>query len=611
MKKIERFFGRILLVGGFWILGISAVRAETLPFREIKVGVAVTPEFKTNPEWKSQFERRLAYASKIFETEFKIRFRVLTYWLWNPRESQREMSYLIDDLQNSFPLKDADVVIGLTKLDPELLPDGEVKDFDSLGIARPFSGYAVIRYPEIPLFRVQEETVLAHELGHLFGAVHTARPETIMSPIVLRQIPTHFDPDNHRIISLTRDVDFRQGTDVLSVSMVQKLLSAYLKFSADNQQFDFYYALGAFYFRLGKFEDALRTWRAASGLDDANFRVHYDMGMLCSKMGDYDGAISELTRALPRFRLPADREAKTLALNALGNAYFRKGDYSGAYHAWTGALTLAPSNKDIQSNLANIEMMQGKVGDAIENYEEVLKTGKKDSTLLTNLAYGYFQKGEYDKVVQCLTEALKLIPEERRRGIVTTGTNTQPAEIYKNLGLAYLGLQNFGEAARNFEIACQMRPSPECYQKLGEIYFHQGDWDKCVRVLGDVIQDKKKDSGLCGILGICLANRGDTEKALFVFSEGLKNSSSPKTQAFFHRNLGNLYLNQGESDSAAREFRFSIDKDWNNAEGHFGLALAYLAQKKVDEARQSLRTVLSISPSHARAREILAKLEGA
>jgi len=208
-----------------------------------------------------------------------------------------------------------------------------------------------------------------------------------------------------------------------------------------------------------------------------------------------------------------------------------------------------------------------------------------------------------------LTEALKLIPEERKRGVTNFGSNTQPAEIHKNLGLAYLGLKNYGEAARNLEISCQLRSSPECYQKLGEIYYHQGEWDKCVRILGDVIQNRKKDSSLCGLLGICLANRGDREKALFVFTEGMKAASSPKTQAFFHRNIGNLYLNEGDSDNAAREFRFSVEKEWNNTEGHFGLALAYLAQKKVEEAKQSLKTVLSISPSHARAKEILSKLQ--
>lgn len=601
--------GRVLVsffaVSSLVLSPCAVSRAEKPSVRELKVGVAVTPEFKSVKDWKQQFERRLSYASKIFEAEAKIRFKPVIYLVWNPPESKREMNYLIEDLQNSFPLREVDLMIGLTRLDPQLLPGGEVKDFDALGIARPFSGYLVIRYPEMPLFKIQEETVLSHELGHLFGAVHTNQPNSIMCPVVTTQIPTKFDPDNHQVIRLTRGMDFRLGADMFDRHLVENLLSAYLKLSAFSQPFEFYYVLGFFYVKLGKNKEALDAFQAAAGIDDNNARVHFDLGMLYSKNGDQDQAINELSKALVRFRLPKDKALKCQALNAMGNAYFKKKDLAGAYGSWSRALVLDPDNWDLKTNLANVQMLRGQVDDAIKNFEDAVDEKQVDPTLLANMAFAYYKKGQYKKSVEYLKKALTQLSAEKQRG--SEGSVT-PAEIHKNLGLAYLGLKNYDEAARSMETACQLQPSLEGYKRLGEIYFEQEKWDKCVSALVGVAQAQKKDPNVFGMLGIALSNSGQPDKALFIFKEGLNSTSVPKGQAVFHRYIGNLCLSAGDTEQAQKEFRIAIDKDWANAEGHVGLAVTYLNQKKTKEARESLKAALRIDPNHAKAKEFLAKI---
>jgi len=582
--------------------------AEKPSVREVKVGIAVTPEVKNNKDWKQQFERRLAYTSKIFETEFKVRFKPVTYLVWNPVEANREMGYLIEDLQNNFPLKNVDVMIGLTQMDPKLLPGGEVKDFDSLGISRPFSGYLVIRYPEMPLFKVQEETVLAHELGHAFGAVHTNQPDTIMCPLVTHQIPTRFDPDNHRVILLTRGMDFRLGAEVFDRPLIERLLSAYLKLAAYNQPFEFYQALGAFYLKLGKDEDALKAWQAAVSLQDDNARVHYDLGILHAKTGEYDMAVNELAKALVRFRLPKDKALKIQALSVMGNAYFKKGDLSGAYGAWSRALVLDPDNWDLKTNLANVQMMRGQVDDAIKNYEDAVDEKKADSTLYANMAFAYYKKNDFRKSVEYLQKALSQLPADKQGEGAKPVGGTSAAEIYKNLGLAYLGLRNFEEAAKNMEKACQLQPSIDGYKRLGEIYFEQRNWEKCSATLLNIAQTRKKDPNIMGMLGIALSNQNQPEKALFIFNEGLKACPQAKKQAVFHRYIGNLYLAVNNPEEAQKEFRYAVSKDWSNPDGHLGLAVTYLNQRKAKEGRESLNTVLRLDPNNAKAKELLAKL---
>jgi hypothetical protein len=87
--------------------------------RDLRVGAAVTRDFKTSPDWKEKFERRLAYASKIFETEFKLSLHAVQYWDWLPEGKKQDSNYLLEDLRDRFPLQEVDLVVGLTRLGRE------------------------------------------------------------------------------------------------------------------------------------------------------------------------------------------------------------------------------------------------------------------------------------------------------------------------------------------------------------------------------------------------------------------------------------------------------------------------------------------------------------
>ncbi|MCM8775484.1 MAG: tetratricopeptide repeat protein, partial [Candidatus Omnitrophica bacterium] len=269
------------------------------PPRILRVGVAVTKDFKSVSDWKPKFERRLAYASKIFETEFGLRFVVSRYWDWSIPDGQQSTDHLLVDLMRRFPLKNVDLVIGLSRLTQEVFTPNK-NDFDVLGRTQPFSGYLVLRYPETDLYKIQEETILVHELGHLFGAIHTGDPNTIMFPYVGKQIPSTFTKANRDIILLTRDMDFAKGINALDSETIERLLSSYLVFIQYDQPFEFYYALGHFYLRLGQDEEALRTFQAAEKLNQKLAKLYYDIGVVSWRLGKYEDARQALTKAISR-----------------------------------------------------------------------------------------------------------------------------------------------------------------------------------------------------------------------------------------------------------------------------------------------------------------------
>jgi tetratricopeptide (TPR) repeat protein len=592
----------------FLLASVSVHPLGAATVREISVGVAVTDNFKRDRHWKAEFERRLAYASKIFESECRVRFRVAAYWSWKPREETGEMGQLIEDLKGQFPLKDTDVVIGLAQVGPVGDPE-KFRDLHTIGIAHPFSGYFLLRYPEVSLFKVQEETVLIHELGHLFGAVHTDRPDTVMSPLVERQIPTVFDPDNREILGLTRAIDFRRGMEALDLNDIRELLEAYLNYATQDQVFEFYYALGLFYVRLGEEENALRVWKEAVRLDDSNPHLHYDLGVLLFKLGDTSEALNELSKAVARFHDPGTQALKASALALMGAVYLQRGDYAAAYHAYSGARVLDPHNPDVQVNLAVVQLRSGQFEEALPALQRGLEREPRNSRILSNLAYGYFQTGRYQKAVDYLKQALDAAPQQTLQGNVGPLDASQPSEIYKNLGLAHLAMKNYVAAVQSFENSCHLNPTAECRRLLGEVYFQLGRWEDTIGALAGLIRAGEQDTDLYGMLGVALSQKGDNEQAVAVFQEGLRHAPDAKSAAALHKNIGNLYLQSSQWDLAEKEFRLAIDRYWNLAEAHLGLALAYLARERYGDARQSLKNALVINPNYEEAKELLQKVQ--
>jgi len=596
--------GRIaVLLLVFFSLASGAGAVVVIP-REIRVGVAVAPNFKTIHNWKGEFERRLAYASKIFGTEFKLKFKPAVYWDWNPRDPEGDMDSLMEELKSRFPLEETDIVIGLTRL--EEIPSAEqMRDLHVLGRARPFSGYLVMRYPFNRLYTIQEETVMVHELAHLFGAVHAGK-DTIMSPVVDRQIPTRFDPQNRAIIMLTREMDFKKGTAVLDSRMMQTLLGSYMELINARQSYDFYYMLGVFYLNLGKDFEALKAWKAARDLDHKNPQIHFDIGTLYYKAGRYDEAIRELGQAVAGMVYPSQKPNKALALRMLGAAYFQKGNYNAAQNVWTRALASDPGNTEILADLGTLKINSGQASQAVDDFLHVLRKDPDNIKALSYLGLAYYQTGRMVQALEYLKKAEVLM---NRRDVAGGMAPVQKAEIHKNLGQVYLKMNNPGEAVSQFEEACRSTATPDCHKILGEVYFQLGKWDQAVGELSAVLRVRKQDSDLYGMLGVALAQKRDFQRALSVFNEGLQHVKDRKTKAVFHKNIGYIFINAKSWNSAEKEFRASIRDDWKGVESHFGLALACLHQNNINDAKSSLRTVLQLNPSHKEAREILGRLD--
>ena len=595
MKKILQIF---------LALSIACVSIETPAFsaiilRKVRVEIAVSPGFRAQPNWRSEFEQRLTYASQIFESEFQIRLVPVKWREWPVKTENDAPRVLLEDLQSRYPLKDADIVIGLTSVKGR--SPFAIRDPDTIGQAKILSGYLVLRYPMNQLYRIQEQTVLTHELGHLFGAVHTSDPSSMMFPVIDKQIPTRFDSENHDIIMGTRHIDFQRGVEALPRIAIQRLLGSYLKMAVQDQPFDFFYMIGVLYLTLGQYDDTLKAWKKAASILPDLPRIHYDLGMIYYQLGDQQNAVKELSRAVQGFRFPSEKPDQVKALKALGSVFMSQNDLLAAHNAYSRALVVDPKNQDLRRELATILMKKGQLNDAIREFETLLFQDPDNLKLLTNLGVAYYEAKRYNESERSLNRALQKAPKGSGESL----------QAHNYLARIYSRSKQPSKAIEHFRAVCASSPSPDCLKGLAQMYFETEQWDNCIVELARVLQSQKDDPDVYGTLAVALMRKGDYEKALPLLREGLRYATDNKTAARFYQNSGHILIQKKHFDLAKNEFQMGIARDWSNLDCHFGLAMAYIGMQDPLGAKKSLEDLLRIDPKNRKAVELLQQVEKA
>jgi len=571
---------------------VSAVMA-----RKIRVEIVASAAFRSQPNWRSEFEQRLAYASRIFESEFKVKFVPVKWREWPVVNEKVSLRALLEDLQSRFPLEKADIVIGLTSVKGVSLAD--VKDPDTVGQAKILSGYLVLRYPISPMYRIQEQTVLTHELGHLFGAVHTDEPSTVMFPIIDKQVPVRFDTENHDIIMATRAIDFKRGVNALPRVAVQKLLGSYLKMAVRDQPFDFFYVIGALYLQLGQYDDTLKSWKKAAEIMPDFPRIHYNLGMLYYQMGDHQNSVKELMQAVRSFRFPSERPEELKALKALGDVFMSDNDLVSAYQAYTRAKSVSPSDKEVRLKLAVLQTRKGQLQDAIRELEALHYQDTNYVEAMLELGAAYYQAQRHEDSARMM----KRVIEKAKKG-------SQPyLQAHSYLGRIYGQSGQHKKAIDHFRTACAAQQSADCMKGLAQAYFDDGQIDHCIATLAQVLMIQKDDPDVFGTLAVALMQKGDYGKAYPLLEEGLKYAKDSRSESRFYQNMGHILIQTQKFDLAKNNFQMGLSRDCSNLDCYFGLAMASIGLQDPLGAKRALEDVLRIDPQNKKATEMLRQVE--
>ena len=179
-----------------------------------------------------------------------------------------------------------------------------------------------------------------------------------------------------------------------------------------------------------------------------------------ARLGDYKGAIKYSKAIFHAYK------NNPLYLNTLGIIYRRAKHYKKARSFSEKALSLDKTLVQAKLNIASIDIEDGYIDRAIDSLENILEKNKHYSEAITNLAYAFKKKGDYNNSQKYYEKALDL-PKKLPR-------------VYFNLGTVLLSIQKFKEGWEKYEYRWQVDPGDKVIWPLKKTPMWEGQKDKGV-----------------------------------------------------------------------------------------------------------------------------------
>jgi hypothetical protein len=127
--------------------------------------------------WEKEFRERLAKVSKIFEDHCGVTFEVVAVEIWQSNAAITDFTESLREFEVKVRPAPAKLAIGFTSQYQR--PDGETH----LGGTRgPWHPYLMVREWSQHVSKNERLEIVAHELGHFLGAVHSGAPDSLMRP---------------------------------------------------------------------------------------------------------------------------------------------------------------------------------------------------------------------------------------------------------------------------------------------------------------------------------------------------------------------------------------------------------------------------------------------
>jgi Flp pilus assembly protein TadD len=232
-------------------------------------------------------------------------------------------------------------------------------------------------------------------------------------------------------------------------------------------------------YQAGDHGAAVRFLEEVVRLDLANATTHLYLGLARERLGDVEGAVADLRRALEQHpeNLPA-REALLSLFSARGDLvgiqdliavrpddvqghlvkarlHQKQGNLGEAIASFRDAASLSPSESDIRLELGGALNAASRGAEAAEVFRELVAARPQDAEAQRGLGTALVLNGRYQEALLPLEESARLAPTEPRARL--------------NMGIAYEKLNRVEESLREYETFIRLAPSDPMAPKIREL----------------------------------------------------------------------------------------------------------------------------------------------
>ena len=287
---------------------------------------------------------------------------------------------------------------------------------------------------------------------------------------------------------------------------------------------------------------------------------------------------------------------------------------------------LSREGKLTANNLGNALMAEGKVDEALPEFEKAVLAAPRLVMARINLARAYFAKGDSNRARQEVEQALRL-----------DSSSPEASVLLAEIDL----VQDRGDAAqqRLEKLVIQEPSMGAAHRLLGQTFLARGDLIHAEAEFQSALIIDPDDAQSLNDLGILERRSGKLEESEVRFRQAIEADPSyfaaisnlataamesdnlaeaeklleralelaPEDPAV-HNNRGNLFLRKGDLDTAASEFRRALELKPHYAEPHNGLGAVYSQRNEQRKAEEEFKESITLDSKSAEPRVNLARL---
>ena len=216
---------------------------------------------------------------------------------------------------------------------------------------------------------------------------------------------------------------------------------------------------------------------------------------------------------------------------------------------WQTTLARNPNAFMAHNNLGNIFLHDGRMDEALEQFQKALEIEPRDALAQNNLGAALRQKGQVDEAVTHYQRALEIEPRY--------------ALAQNNLGIVLFQKGQVDEAIAHFQKALAIQPNNvEIYNNYGNALLGKGEVDEALRCFQKAVEIAPDFAGAQENLGIILFQKGQVDEAMVHYQKAV---AIQPVNAEFQYNLGYALFLKGEARGAIAHYQRSLELQPQNA----------------------------------------------
>ena len=318
----------------------------------------------------------------------------------------------------------------------------------------------------------------------------------------------------------------------------------------EPSQQEYYCNLGQAYCAQGYYEKAIESFDQANQLE-SSFYSFRGLGLAYSGLEEYEKAIECYNQAMET----VDEMDSFCRLDVVGYRAKAKtafGDYEGALKDYNELIEEKYRLRDIYQLVGNVYLLMNDTDMALRSYQKCLDIDNRNYEGYLTMAEALEKSGEDEACMIVLNAALEVIPYE--------------SEDWCYRGRVYLELDEVDKAFSAFEESYNKGYSKAGYY-LGYCYELQGQSEEAIHLYQEQLKNDSYDAGLYNQLASCMVRQGEYQDALIMIEKGMQTADESQVADFLwnesicYEKMGNYdmaieklmdYLEQYPSDQDAR-----------------------------------------------------------